>query len=58
MSIPTVRPPGQDGREWPEPDPEDFDLVFAAWALLLTVGLLTGAVVAVWALAGWPVSGP
>jgi hypothetical protein len=32
--------------------------VFAAWALVLTLGLLTGAIVAVWALAGWPVGGP
>ena len=61
MPIPSVRPPEQDGQArpaGPDPDRDDYSPAFAAWALLLTLDLLAGAVVAVWAGAGWPMGGP
>ena len=58
MSIPSVRPPERDGQAGPNPNRDDYNPQFAAWALLLTLVLLTGAVVAVWVIAGWPMGGP
>ena len=41
-----VEPP--DGRA----EPDDYSPALAAWALLLTLAILAGLVVAVWALRG------
>jgi hypothetical protein len=49
-TIPTVRPPGTTGQVWQEPADDDFSLAFAAWALLLTVGVLVALVAALWLL--------
>jgi hypothetical protein len=52
MSTLSVRPPdvpdGVDGG----PEADDYSLAFAAWALTITVGLLTGLVAAVCVLTG------
>lgn len=47
-TIPTGHPPGATNHVWEEPDDDDFSLAFAAWALVLTAGVL-----AVLVLGGW-----
>ena len=63
MAIPEVHSPDQadpTGGDRGEDDrgEEQYSPAFAAWALLLTLGLLAGAITAVWVSAGWPVSAP
>ncbi|GAA4744044.1 hypothetical protein GCM10023328_27200 [Modestobacter marinus] len=58
MSLPSLRPPERVGPAGREPDEHEYSARFAAWALLLTLGLLAAVVVGVWAVAGWPVAGP
>ena len=63
MAIPEVHSPGQadpteGDRRGGDRGEEQYSPAFAAWALLLTLGLLAGAITAVWVSAGWPVSAP
>ena len=52
MSILGVRFPGTPGQPDDPPDPEEYSPAFAAWGLLLTLGVLAGSLGTVWVLTG------
>ena len=63
MAIPEVHSPDQadpteGDRGEADRDEEQYSPAFAAWALLLTLGVLAGLIAGVWVSAGWPVSAP
>ncbi|MGY1696618.1 hypothetical protein ACI780_17095 [Geodermatophilus sp. SYSU D00814] len=58
MPIPEVHPPELADPAGRDPAEDEYSPAFAAWALLLTLGVLAGAIVVVWASAGWPVGAP
>ena len=63
MAIPEMHSPDQadpteGDRGEADRDEEQYSPAFAAWALLLTLGVLAGLIAGVWVSAGWPVSAP